>query len=519
MLIKNGKYYAVPVNSDDTAFELEMQTRDDRESVIGQRISLNISEPVNEIEAAKEAVKDGIAEIKKGGLKAAFGFAKKMTEEYLKDDKQKLEEKSKSEEIDPMDPINAYAFNDTDNVTYEPIYKLDNKDHNTEDYQFRTKTAYGVLQEVVPGLLREISFSYPSLEYAQKHFENEILNGHSSANWRREDSRLHKMRVHYLSTNKETAEAAAKAADMTKIEQSWLAIDHSSTRAGEKTRFAEPRFVLNSKSSDLTLHHIEAWFLPRLTKEGRQIQYNWDAFRVRITQGDKLIKRFTCWSAEVGFEVIKSQRTSMALGDGGYIGELTAGQYELRVSLYNEEVFCYPFEMIKTESSDVQSSAAHYFNTRTPRDDYANVVVDTNSWDLNIYYPRVRLLERFGSAESVDIITRIKMNGEDWQGYEWNEFEKGAMLYDITVRGKADWAQDRIKLSVPIGDHSTFHERKLAAIGDMSLHIEANGEEIDRLDITISENGELVVQDIAIDQPLADIDFPEEHGGRLIPFK
>lgn len=523
MKVENGKYYAASVVKSDVDFELEMEVKDDGDWLTGQRISFEnpTKGPEAEIDAVKAAVKDGISEFKKGGLKSVFGIAKKLFDEASKSEEEKQKQKQQSKLKNLLDPEQAFAFDDTAHVEYHPIYKLEDKHTNTDRFQFRTKTSYGVLEEVEPGLLREVSFTYPPYEYAQKHHGNEILEGAGSSDWRREDPKLHQMRVHYLSRNKAAAEAAAKATDLEKVQQQWFSVDRSSTRSNELTRFSEPVFSIDANTGDISIERVIAWFLPRLTRQERQIQYNWDAFRVRVTRGDKLIKRFISSSMGRSHEVIKSRRNDMEPYGGGYIDKLTPGKYELRVAIYEEEFFCYPFEVIKTESTDIKSSHAHYYSLRTPKDDCANLVMDTDVWELFLHYPLIRLLEQFGSDEKVEITALIKRNGEVWQGYGWSEFDKGAMEYEVNIRNRAAWAQERIKLTIPLGDDPAVSGRSLGAVGDFSLHIEANGKEVDCLEINILKTGEIVAQkiDIDINQVLAETKFPEEHGGLLIPFK
>ncbi|RLV58140.1 hypothetical protein D5018_18875 [Parashewanella curva] len=516
-MIDTGKYYAAPVQADDPAFEIEMMRNNSSEGFTGQRHSVTASQPQSETDQLKSKVKSAIDEIKKDGFKAAIRLFNNFYEEFNMDEREQRAKKEAAAYRDPMDPNNAFALNETDKIIYEPVYLLENKDKNTDYFQFRTKTAYGVLQRISDGLWREVSFAFPSHAYAEKHYPLEMIQGESNANWRREDCDLHKMRVHYLSLDKTKANAAAAMHSLKDVQAEWFAVDKSSTRNNEQTRFSEPRFHVNGKSGTVTLSHVYAWFLPRLTQSGRQIQYNWDALRIRIMQGDKLINRFISWTSEVGSEAIKSQRTGMALSDGGYIGDLEEGQYQLSISIYDEEVFNYPFEVVKTVSNDLQNSVKQYYTIRTPRDDYANVILNNQSWDLDVYYPAVRLLDKCGSLEKFELAIAAEQNGKPWMGYEWNEFEKGGLINEITVREKANWAQGRIKLSIPVGSHPTDYLREQALFGDVTLHILLDGEKFDEITLNIGEKGFVKPQDVKINHPLADIDFPDLHDGQLLP--
>ena len=72
-------------------------------------------------------------------------------------------------------------------------------------------------------------------------------------------------------------------------------------------------------------------------------------------------------------DYIKSQRTNMELMNGGYIGELEAGKYEFPVAIYNEEVMEYPFEIIKTVSTDNRTAVESYYTLKIPKDDFSNL--------------------------------------------------------------------------------------------------------------------------------------------------
>ena len=289
MSINSGKFYAVPVSSDDPEFDIEFSVDTELRFISAKRMTEDekTQAPMDEIEQIKAKAKEGMASFKKGSLKGAFGFAKKLAEETMKDDKPKLEEANFK---DPMDPIHAFALDTQSSISYEPIYSLEDKHKDTNLFQLRSDSGYGVLEPLENGVLREISFSYPSHEYAEKKYENQHV-GRSVHDWRREDDVLHRMRVYYLSQDKAKADAAAKAASMATIKNDYFSVDLTSTRAAEKTRFSTPSFRLDPKSAELTLSALYAWFLPRKTQNGRQIQYNWDALRVRITQGDTLVER------------------------------------------------------------------------------------------------------------------------------------------------------------------------------------------------------------------------------------
>lgn len=548
MSIDSGIYHAIPVVLADLEFDIEFNVDSELSVIKAQRLIEDDSPqtPADEIEQLKTKAKEGMASLKKGGLKGAFGFAKKMSEEYLKDDKQKLAEKKQAEFKDPMDPINAFALDTQSRVKYGLIHSLEDKTKNTTLYEFRSDRSYGTLESLGNGVFREISFVYPSHEYAEKHYESQHVGMHGY-DWRREDGDLHHMRVYYLSQDKSKAEAAARAADIIKEKEDYFSVDLSSTRAGEKTRFSAPDLNIDHRSGELSLNFLYSWFLPRTTKNGRQIQYNWDAFRVRVTQGDKLIKRVVCWSNSIEKAYIKSQRTNMELSGAGYIGELEAGNYELRVSIYDEEMLVYPFEVNKTVSTDVQKEVETYYSLQTPMDKFVPVNYSEVDFSLDITYPLRKFVTEMGSADCFKMRCEILGGGENWTKHN-NTDEYDALFDDwkvdgrndgdtrhtIFVRRDLDWMEKGIRINtrfgvVPSEDSWTEDNRKERASmggitpapdGIYTAHISINGVERDQIEFEI-KSGKLVADKASYLEgiPVADFDFPEEHSGVLFPIK
>ncbi|MEH6448165.1 MAG: hypothetical protein V7765_05805 [Oleispira sp.] len=519
MSIASGKYFAVPVSSTDPEFDIEFIVDPEYRIFSAQRMTEDDKPqaPVDEIEQIKAKAKEGMASFKKGGLKGAFGFAKKLAEETMKDDKQKLEEAKEANFKDPMDPIHAFALDTQSGVSYEPIHSLEDKHKDTNLFQFRSDSGYGVLEPLENGVLREISFSYPSHEYAEKKYENQHV-GHSVHDWRREDDVLHHMRVYYLSQDKSKADAAAKAASMATIKNDHFSVDLTSTRAAEKTRFRAPDLRIDKKSGDVSLTALYAWFLPRKTQQGRQIQYNWDALRVRVTQGDTLVKRIVCWSSSKEMDYIKSQCTSMELMNGGYIGELEAGKYELRLSIYNDEMMVYPFEVIKTVSTDNRTAVETYYTLKTPADNFAKLKYTDESFQLDIEYPLCQLVTEMGSVEEFEVVCKIMRDGKTWPDYEVSEFDGSNMQTTITVRNQPNWASEPTRLQIPFGSQAEYRGRESVPNGTYTAHISIDGTEKDQIVFEIKD-GTLVTDNVSFptELALADFDFPEEHNGHLFP--
>lgn len=518
MKIDSGKYYAVPVSSGDPEFDIEFNVDPELRVISAQRMTEadKPQAPVDEVEQIKAKAKEGVASFKKGGLKGAFGFAKKFAEEAMKDDKQKLEEANFK---DPMDPIHAFALDTQSRVKYEPIHSLEDKDKDTNLFQFRSDSGYGVLELLGNNVFREVSFSYPAHEYAEKHYENQHV-GHSVHDWRREDDVLHRMRIYYLSQDKSKAEVAAKSASMETIKKDYFSVDLASTRASEKTRFSTPDLRIDKKSGDLSLSSLYAWFLPRKTQQGRQIQYNWDALRVRVTQGDKLIKRVVCWSSSKEMDYIKSQRTCMELMNGGYIGELSAGMYELRISIYNDEMMVYPFEVIKTVSTDNRTAVETYYTLKTSADIFSKIKYTDESFDLDIHYPLSHLVTEMGSVEEFEVACKIMRDGKSWPDYDVSEFDGSNMQSTVTVRNQPNWASEPTLLQVPFGSQAEYRGREAVPNGTYTAHISIDGIEKDQINFEV-EDGKLVTDNVSypVELPLADFDFPEEHNGHLFPLK
>jgi len=523
MSLESGRYHAIPVQSEDPGFELDVDFDPELRVITAQRISLSVPvEPESEIDALKNQVKDGIAEVKKGGWKSALKLAKKFVDDSMKDEREKRAEQQAVEYKDPMDPVNAFALPDAARVQYEPITLMEDKHKDSENYQFRTDSSYGVLIPLGDGVFKEINFVYPSHEYAEKHYPEQHV-GHSVPNWRREDDVLHKMRIHFLSKDKEKAEAAAKATNMTQEKSEYFDVDLSSTRAGEKTRFSAPNFSFDARTGDMSLNFLKAWYLPTKTKAGRQIQYNWDALRIRITQGDKLICRRVCWSSNKGHEYMKSLNNQMELMGGGYLGELKEGCYEFRVSVYNDELLVYPFEIKRIDSTDTRSEPGTYYVLHTPQKEFVKAEYNkSENFTFDFEYPASTLAERYGSEEKIKLECELLKDGESWLPYDISDFDASYMHDEFEVRNNVRWTRLEPKISVPFGTPpatgSRNREYTPPPAGKYTFLISVNGNEQSRIDVEIDGDGETLAMDSSAypDLPIADFEFIEEHGGQLI---
>lgn len=521
MLVENGKYFAIPVERCGPEFELEVESDSDMHVITGQRVSVMDSESANGIDVLKGQVKDKIEEVKKGGWKSALSLAKKAASEYMMDDREKQARRDAENYKDPLKPENAFAFPDGSYVKYEAIDSLRNREKITESYQFRTDRSYGILTPLGDGVLREVSFTYPSHEYAEKYYPEQHV-GHNVADWRREDEVLHRMRVHYLSKDKSKAESIARAKTLSEEENEYFTIDMSSTPSGEKTRFSAPNLKIDPNTGDLNLGFLNAWFLPEKTLSGRQVQYNWDALRISVTQGDQLIRRKVCWSSNRGREYIKPLDNKMEVMDDGYLGEYREGKYELRVSAYHQELMVYPFEVKRIDSTDVRSDPATYYVLSTPKDDFAEFRYNQGGiYALDINYPYRTLAERYGSEEKITVECEIIKDGTAWLPYELSECEADTMHLDIEIRNEASWTLLERTLSVPLGTpppkRSKNRDYTPPPAGKYSLLVLVNGNEESRIDFEIDGEGDTLISDEATypDLPLANFEFAEEHHTQL----
>jgi hypothetical protein len=513
MSLTNGHYYGVSIETEECEYELDVEVNEDNNHIDGKRTLCSDQQPEAPDDSIEGQIKDGIDKIKKGGWKTALSLAKKAATDYLQDEKKSRSEKPDAHYKDPMNPEYAFELTSSDKVTYSPIPLLADKEKNTDVYQYRCGNSYGVLLRKSDDVICDVSFTYPSHEYASKHYPEQHV-GHSVPDWRREDDVLHKMRIHYLSKDKSKAEAAAKSADFDKEKEAYYSVDLSSTRSNEKTRFSFPDLNLDEITCSIGMSFIHGWYLPTKTKLGRQIQYNWDALRVSVTQSNNIISRKVCMISTRGRELINSMNNQFELMDGGYLAEVTEGHYELQVGIYKNEMLTYPFEVIRVDSTDTRSKDQTYYVLKTPEDDYAKIKYCQDSFQLDFRYPLSHLAREKGSVEQFKVSCKVMRDGKAWPDYEMSEFDASGMDDEIDVRNNPRWAKNSVLLQIPFGSTREYQGRKAVPDGIYTVHIDVDGAERDQVKFEVKD-GNLTTQGISYPQNLAiaDFDLPEEHHG------
>ena len=210
----------------------------------------------------------------------------------------------------------------------------------------------------------------------------------------------------------------------------------------------------------------------------------------------------------------------MELMNGGYIGELKAGKYELRLSIYNDEMMVYPFEVIKTVSTDNRTAVETYYTLKTPADNFAKLKYADESFQLDIEYPLCQLATEMGSVEEFEVACKIMRDGKTWPDYEVSEFDGSNMQTTITVRNQPNWASEPTLLQIPFGSQAEYRGRESVPNGTYTAHISIDGTEKDQINFEIKER-KLVTDNVSFsaELALADFDFPEEHNGYLFPLK
>ena len=508
--LNSGKYYAVPVDSADPSYTIELDVCSDTFSASGQRATEQAAVEEKPGEDIQKAIKGAVDEVKKGGWKAALSLGKRALEKAMEDDKPA----PKAPEPDLMDPAVAFSFDQDARVSYQAVKSLNDKEQPLNYYQFRSARGYGVLIPKGDGVFQEVSFIYPSHEYAEKHYPA-LHVGHSVPDWRREDDQLHRMRVYFLSEDQSKAQAAAKAANFDQLQTDYFAVDLGSTRAGEKTRFSTPELDLDPRSGDLSMNFLRTWFLPTSTKSGRQIQYNWDALRVSITQDKQTLARKVCWPTNRGREVVSSQHNHFELMSGGYFCALSPGQYELRVHIYDTEMMVYPFEVVEVTTDNLRSEFDRYLVLKTPADHFVRIKQCLDSFELDVYLPLTRHLDRFAAQEKIEVSCRIEQNGKAWPDYELDFFASSNMKQDREVLNKAKWWQQPLHLQIPFADRAEVQGRQAAADGEYQLIFESQGQVLEQLTM-VMKDGVLQGYEGVQSLPLADFDFPKENSGVLL---
>lgn len=511
-VLTSGEYFAIPLSVDDSEFKLSLEVEPETLSAIGQRhVEVKGQEDAKN-EDIQDTIKNAVNEVKKGGWKSALSLGKRALEKALEDDKPA----PVVEAPDPMDPAVAFSFDGTSNVHYHLVKWLKDKEKRLDYHEFLSDRGYGVLIPKGDGLFLEVSFIYPSYEYAEKNYSEQNV-GRSVPSWRREDTALHRMRMFYLSMDESQARHAADQADFEQEKEKYFEIDLSSTRDGQKTLFSSPDLDFDAKTGGLSLRFLRAWFLPTQTKEGRQIQYDWDALRISIIRGDDVISRRVCWSRNDGREVIASQENWFELMNTGYFGELEAGNYSLMVDIYGHTLMNYPFEIVEKTVNDINSKFDRYMAMKSPEDNLLKIKQCMDSFELDVYFPLVRHLDLLAESDEFEIFCRLEKDGKEWPSYDMDYFASSNMKQSRTVINEADWWDKPLHLQIPFSDRAERQGRQAAEDGVYTLYFELGDERrlLDSVQIEMKD-GVLQGENSHPTIPLADFVFPNEHSGVVI---
>lgn len=511
-VLVSGEYFAIPVNSADSEFKISLDVEPETFSATGKRLVKVASQEATQKEDLQHTIKNAVDEVKKGGWKSALSLGKRMLEKALEDEKPA----PVVEAPDPLNPAVAFSFDETSNVHYNLVKWLKDKEKRLDYHEFRSERGYGVLIPQGDGLFLEVSFIYPSYEYAEKHYPEQNV-GRGVPTWRREDDILHRMRMYYLSMDESQARHAAGQADFEQEKKKYFEVDLASTRDEQKTLFSTPDLDLDAKTGELSLRFLRAWFLPTQTKEGRQIQYDWDALRISIMSGSDVVSRRVCWSRNDGREAIASQENWFELMNTGYFGELKPGSYSLTVDIYGHTLMTYPFEIVEMTVSDINSKFDRYLAMKSPEDTQLKIKQCMDSFELDVYYPLARHLDLLAESDEFEIFCRLEKDGVAWPDYEMDYFASSNMKQSRTVINKADWWDEPLHLQIPFADRAEREGRQAAEDGVYTLYFELGDERrlLDSVQIEM-KGGVLQGESSHPLMPLADFVFPNEHSGVVI---
>lgn len=522
MSLNTGNYHAAPVSKDGLAFELEINNAG-MTSIDAVR-KLPSAAP----ETAKDeldALKESVADIKKAGWGGMKKLMKKAVESAVSEISDAVDEAAGKQKAEPqaaaapnmLDPVHAYAYPEEEGFAYQAISSTTDKEKNTDSYQFRSKRLYGVLTPVGNGVFQEISFCYANDEYMDKFHAVENIIGASVQDWRREDPKLHKMRVHYISQNKNDAEQYAKEANLEAILNDYFAIDFNSSRDKQAPRINFPDIELDPRSGALTLDRLHAWYLPIKTKGGREIQYGWDALRVSLYKGEELIRRQIVMCVNKGRYYINTTHNQFDVMDGGYFAEIDAGDYELRVSIYDEVIANYAFQVECVTSSDSQSEPPEYLVARLPIDDYIQIE-QRDPLSLHCHYSMKHLLPQYASAEEFSISAYITKDGKYFP--EWDKDRSYLNDADtIDIRNKPKWSQDRQIFSFAFVDRPSSRDQLTAEDGDYCVNIEVNGEVVGQAEFSVKDAKLLPGKLLSEAFIPSEFAYPQAENGHFYPLK
>ncbi|NHN27721.1 hypothetical protein FIA58_018725 [Flavobacterium jejuense] len=318
---------------------------------------------------------------------------KKKKGGFLKNIKNALEDKpnSSTTNISPLEGEFNYKLvaDNTDDGIYTEGYKYD-------------ESVYGFVYPIGNGLYKEVVFTKDTS--VPNFLKNEDPATAS---------------IYIMGADKEAVKAKAASLTATEELKKYYTPDYSTGRLKDPAvsfdSYNGANFSLDPENGTISLLQTTLYYLPSKTIEGRNIQYNWSAFKLKVLKEGKLVHAVEGQKGHRNGRWLEKVKNTFDMY--GLFERLLPGKYQLAYSIYdNDPFFVSDFEIYTHQNPDINHEIGTIYNMKGPWDEtmQLNLRPDDqgNPTTFAVEFPLYRLLTVGNEKNQVHLQGRLYKDGK-----------------------------------------------------------------------------------------------------------
>ncbi|MDY8138452.1 hypothetical protein [Aquimarina sp. 2201CG5-10] len=278
----------------------------------------------------------------------------------------------------------------TDDGIYMDSYKYD-------------EAVYGFVYPIGDGLYKEVVFTKdPSVHNFLKD-ENPATAS-----------------VYIMGTDKEAVKAKAASLNADEELKKFYTPDYSTGRLKNPAvsfhSYNGRNFDIDPENGTIDLLQSTVYYLPSKTIEGRNIQYNWSAFNLKLFKDGKLVHKVIGQKGHRNGRWLEKVKNTFDMY--GSFERVTPGKYQLTYSIYdNDPFFTIDFEVYTHANPDINHEIGTVYTMKGPWDE--NLSIDLrpddqgNPTQFKTEFPLFRLLPLGNEKNQIQQLqSRLYKNGK-----------------------------------------------------------------------------------------------------------
>lgn len=273
----------------------------------------------------------------------------------------------------------------------------------TEGYKY-DEGVYGFVYPIGEGLFKEVVFTKKFPESGARFFKNEDPTCAS---------------VYIMGADKEAVKAKAASLNAADELKKYYTPDYSTGRlknpAVSFDSYAGQNFSLDPENGTISLSQTTLYYLPSKTIEGRNIQYNWSAFKLKILKDGKLVHAVQGSKGHRNERWLEKVKNTFDMD--GLFERLTPGKYQMAYTIYDDEpFFVADFEIYTHQNADINHELGTVYNMKGPWDETMLINLrpddEGNPTSFAIDFPLSRLLAVGNDKNQVRLQERLYKDGK-----------------------------------------------------------------------------------------------------------